>query len=84
MGQFLFFTILVSRLIRDMRAEVTDLEYVRQIDSSNQIMTVLAPGQSFKKSKKTAKRSTVETNRMRRHVPPPDGEIARMTIDIFK
>ena len=67
-----------------MRAEVTDIEYIRRLDISNQILTVLAPGQSFKKSKKTVKRSILETNRMRRHVPPPEGEIARMTIDIFK
>jgi len=69
----------------DMRAEVTDLDYVRQLEVTSDLLTVLTPGQRFKKTKKSGKAVQKSDNRsLRRHVPPPDGEIARMTIDIFK
>ena len=72
-------------LCSDMRAEVTDLEYARQMETKGELLTVLTPGQRFKKTKKSGKVEQKSDNRkLRRHVPPPDGEIARMTIDIFK
>ena len=72
-------------ILSDMRAEVTDLDYVRQLEVTSDLLTVLTPGQRFKKTKKSGKAVQKSDNRsLRRHVPPPDGEIARMTIDIFK
>ena len=73
------------RIRSDMRAEVTDIEYVRELETTGELLTVLTPGQRFKKTKKSAQMAQKADNRkLRRHVPPPDGEIARMTIDIFK
>ena len=70
---------------REMRAEIFDFNYVQQLESKNEVITALAPGQSFKRSKKSVKKvAQIEKPRMKRHVPPPEGEIARMTIDIFK
>ena len=68
-----------------MRAEIFDFNYVQQLESKNEVITALAPGQSFKRSKKSVKKvAPIDKPRMKRHVPPPEGEIARMTIDIFK
>lgn len=68
-----------------MRAEVFDLE-----EMISGVVTVIGKGQTFKKKKSgTRKQSNAKvdksvTERLKRHVPPPEGEIARLTIDVFK
>ena len=69
----------------DMRAEVFD---VQEMDSD--VITALGKGQSFKKKRNNGKKQSAGkmekslTERLKRHVPPPEGEIARLTIDVFK
>ena len=68
-----------------MRAEVFDLE-----EMISGVVTVIGKGQTFKKKKNgnrkqsNAKVDKSVTERLKRHVPPPEGEIARLTIDVFK
>ena len=68
-----------------MRAEVFDLD-----EMTSGCVTVVGKGQVFKKKKtgnrkqSNAKIEKSTTERLKRHVPPPDGEIARLTIDVFK
>ena len=71
--------------LSDMRAEVFDLE-----EMTSGCVTVIGKGQVFKKKKNgnrkqsNAKIEKSVTERLKRHVPPPEGEIARLTIDVFK
>ena len=74
-----------NELLSDMRAEVFDLE-----EMISGVVTVIGKGQTFKKKKSAnrkqsnAKVDKSVTERLKRHVPPPEGEIARLTIDVFK
>ena len=80
------------------RAEIFDFEYLCDLDD-NQFITVVGKGQSIRKnldnrkstgSNARSRSSSItrsgksNSGRIKRHVEPPDGELARFTIDFFK